>query len=134
MKGARRSRRGGADTIQEHQMLLIGRAIHSLELNGLHTFTTLFAELAAANWLQLLEIGYDNGKRLVRLLPDTSEQALKFLILILASFIDENQIDTPQSRWRRPSDFGVCTRPLVIQYALYSIHPNVIDTIDVWKL
>ena len=65
----------------------------------------------------------------MRLLGDTLRKPLPLLVVVLAGLIDQDKIDTAQSRWRGPHHLAVWTRPLLAQDCVNGINLDVLDTI-----
>ena len=53
----------------------------------------------------------------------------KFFVVVLAGLIDQDKIDTAQSRWRGPHHLAVWPKPLEAQGAVPGINPDVLDAI-----
>ena len=88
-------------------MLLIAVAIHSVQDNGLHPFAELLAQPTRYHRLKLLKVSDDTYEGGVGLLLHSCEEALPLPVLVLAGLVHEDQVDTPQRRWRGPPDFRI---------------------------
>ena len=79
------------NAVLKHQVLRIVGAVDRLKLDRLlHQFAILLAEIAARNWLQLLEICDHRREWLLRLLLDRLEQSLPISVILLARLVAED--------------------------------------------
>lgn len=123
-----------ANAIQKQKVLRVTRSMHHTQLDNLLMHTPIIAAmLGAFRGLELLKINDNENHGTVRLLLHGLVEALSLLVVILAAFVHENQIDTAQSRRRRPGVglmLGVLPRSLVFQYPVDGVNLHVLDALN----
>ena len=123
-----------ADAVEEEELVLVGGAIHGIEVHARPGFQHRPAMPARCYGLQLLEVGNRHDIREVRLLHHGLHEAHPLRIVILAGLVKQDDINTAQNRRRRPLDLLVRASALVPQHAVNGINLDALDTIHLREL